>query len=380
MPACRQGANRWADADPPPPHRGCGDIANLAAAEVSWNRSRELGFKQALFEITMPVRLTPSSHPTLLATHHRHCRALPGPNACRDAFFNPVPVMTCGGGPRPEDCSVGRRALAVIARRMARAPVVCADSPVFIVNHIAAPMCRRQPASWRRALPRPWKSIAHERSGRHAHGAVYSADRSGGRVRCRLDSLWRPILLRADVRAAANPEAAHRGRLYGQSGAAGMLTRCKPMNPRVPTAAALPALLDKPAPPDCERQSENVASNARRASGRWGRTQRGGSERRHAGQWRLYDRIVQQRLEREPTIALDPSFDFEKHRTLMVAPGTRAYAGRSARAARLRRCGVVSSPTAQVSSPIASCAHHQCRLPDRAACHVLPRDITWARS
>jgi len=79
---------------------------------------------------------------------------------CGMHFFNPVPLMRLvDNHSRPEDRGPVSEALASLAPRMAREPVLGTDISTFLVNRVGrAPPCPKRSACLAKALP-AWPNI-----------------------------------------------------------------------------------------------------------------------------------------------------------------------------------------------------------------------------
>lgn len=290
-----------------------------------------LDVKQALFTSldglagpdTILASNTSSLSITAVAAHCRRPERIAGLH-----FFNPVPLMKLVEVvPGLKTAPWVVPALCEIARRMARVPVVCADSPGFIVNHIGrayVPEAARIVAEGiadAAEVDRIMTEAVGMRMGPFALLDLIGADVSVSVM----ESLWarfygepmyapHPILkLRVDAG------------LYGQKTGAGWYdysdgTRQIPpprpapatrpasvwVSPREPAASAraisllqlLGANLEDADTPSADALCVVTPTSADCTS-----------------------EIVQQDLDRRRTVALDTFFDFERHRTLMVPPG-----------------------------------------------------------
>jgi 3-hydroxybutyryl-CoA dehydrogenase len=210
---------------------------------------------------------------------------------------------------------------------MTRVPVVCADSPGFIVNHIGrayVPEAARIVAEGiaeAAEVDRIMTEAVGMRMGPFALLDLIGADVSVSVM----DSLWsqyycepmyapQPIL---KLRAA--------GGLYGQKSGAGWYAyedgkRQEPPRPQ-PPAAGPASVWVSPRHPAASAKARTLLQRlgARLEDGDFPSPEALCIVTPTSGD--CTSEIVQQGLDRERTVALDTSFNFEKHRTLMLAPG-----------------------------------------------------------
>ncbi len=307
-------------------------IEQVAAADVIVEAILErLDVKQALFETldglarsdTIIASNTSSLPITAIAARCRQPERVAGMH-----FFNPVPLMKLveivpGLKTAPEVIE----ALTVVARRMTRVPVVCADSPGFIVNHIGrayVPEAARIVAEGI-AGPAEVDRIMTDAVGMRM-GPFTLLDLVGADVSVSvMDSLWSQFY--CEPMYAPQPILKLRvaGGLYGQKTGAGWYEykdgkRQEP--PRAEPPSSRPAVVwVSPREPAA---SARATALLRRLGARLDEGENPGAEALCIVTPTSGDcttEIVQQGLDRRRTVALDTSFNFEKHRTLMVPPG-----------------------------------------------------------
>lgn len=309
-----------------------GGIEQVAASDVIIEAIIErLDIKQALFETldglarpdTIIASNTSSLPITAIAARCKKPERVAGMH-----FFNPVPLMKLVEVvPGLKTAPWVTEALTIIARRMTRVPVVCTDSPGFIVNHIGrayVPEAARIVAEGI-AEPADIDRIMTDAVGMRM-GPFTLLDLIGADVSVSvMESLWSQFY--SEPMYAAQPILKLRaaGGLYGRKTGAGWYTydggkrqeppRSEPpasrpqsvwVSPRHPAASAkASALLQRLGAriEDGDRPSAQALSIVTPTSAD------------------CSSEIVQQSLDRSRTIALDTSFNFEKHRTLMVPPG-----------------------------------------------------------
>lgn len=243
-------------------------------------------------------------------------------------FFNPVPLMKLVEIiPGLKTAPWVIQALTVIARRMTRVPVVCTDSPGFIVNHIGrayVPEAARLVAEGI-AEPVDIDRIMTEAVGMRM-GPFALLDLIGSDVSVSvMESLWSQFY--CEPMYAPHPILKTRvaGGFYGRKSGAGWYTyenghRIEPPRAEPPAtrprsvwvssqnpagrdkAIALLERLGAPIETSAEPSAEAlciVTPTSRDCTGE----------------------VIHQRLDARRTVALDTHFIYEKHRTLMVPPG-----------------------------------------------------------
>ncbi len=290
-----------------------------------------LDIKQALFASldglagpdTILASNTSSLSITAVAAHCKRPERVAGLH-----FFNPAPLMKLVEvvpGLKTADWVVP--ALMTIARRMGREPVVCTDSPGFIVNHLGrgyVPEAARIVAEGiadATEVDRIMTGAAGMPMGPFALLDLIGADVSVSVM----DSLWERFY--SEPMYAPHPILKLRidGGLYGRKTGAGWYTYNDGQR-QLPPPPAIPE--DRPASVWVSPRAPDASAKAISL------LQRLGANLEQANvpgpdalcivtptSGDCASEIVQQELDRTRTIALDTAFDFERHRTLMVAPG-----------------------------------------------------------
>jgi len=309
-----------------------GDIAQLAAADVIIEAIVEnLEVKQALFERldgmvgddAILASNTSSLPITAIAARCRKPERVAGMH-----FFNPVPLMKLVEVvPGLKTAPWAIEALTIIARRMTRVPVVCTDSPGFIVNHIgrayvpeAARIVSEGIASAAQ-VDRIMTDAVGMRMGPFALLDLIGADVSVSVM----DSLWGQFY--CEPMYAPQPELKLRvaGGLYGQKTGAGWYTyqdgkRQEPPRPEAPAARPVSVWVS-PRHPAASAAARTLLQRlgARLEDGEGPSAEALCIVTPTSGD--CTSEIVQQGLEHRRSVALDTSFNFEKYRTLMLPPG-----------------------------------------------------------
>ena len=243
-------------------------------------------------------------------------------------FFNPAPLMKLVEIiPGLKTAPWVVPALAAVAQRMTRVPVVCTDSPGFIVNHLGrgyVPEAARIVAEGIASaadIDRIMTTAVGMPLGPFALLDLIGADVSVSVM----DSLWERFYGEPMYAPQSLLKLRIDGGLYGRKTGAGWYTYENGQR-HIPEPQAAPAV--RPAsvwvsPRDPEPSAKAMAL-----------LQRLGANLEQASlpspdalcivtptSADCTSEIIQQELDRTRTVALDTAFDFEKHRTLMVAPG-----------------------------------------------------------
>ncbi len=307
-------------------------LAQIATADVIIEAIVErLDIKQELFATlddlagpdTIIASNTSSLPITAIASRCKRPERIAGMH-----FFNPVPLMKLvevipGLKTDPQAVEV----LTAVARRMTRVPVVCTDSPGFVVNHIGrayVPEAARIVAEGI-AEPAEIDRIMTEAVGMRM-GPFTLLDLVGADVSVSvMESLWGQFY--SEPMYAPQPILKLRiaGGLYGRKTGAGWYTyedgkRVEPprpeppsarprsvwVSPRHPAASARAVALLQRLGADIENDDTPSAEALCIVTPTSGDCS---------------SEIVQQGIDRRRTVALDTFFNIEKHRTLMVPPG-----------------------------------------------------------
>ena len=309
-----------------------GDLAQVAAADVIIEAIVEqLDAKQALFETldglakddAILASNTSSLPITAIAARCRRPERVAGLH-----FFNPVPLMKLVEVvPGLKTAPTVIEALTVVARRMTRVPVVCMDSPGFIVNHIGrayVPEAARIVAEGiadSADVDRIMTDAVGMRMGPFTLLDLIGADVSVSVM----DSLWSQFY--GEPMYAPQPILKLRvaGGLYGQKTGEGWYAyrdgkRQEPPRPE-PPAARPEAVWVSP-------RHAVASATARTLLQKLGVRLEDGDEPSPQAlcivtptSGDCASEIVQQGLDHRRTVALDTSFNIEKHRTLMLPPG-----------------------------------------------------------
>jgi 3-hydroxybutyryl-CoA dehydrogenase len=309
-----------------------GHLEQIATANVIIEAVIErLDVKQALLASldslagpdTILATNTSSLSITAVAARCKHAERVAGMH-----FFNPAPLMKLVEVvPGLKTAPWVAPALAAIARRMTRVPVVCTDSPGFIVNHLGrgyVPEAARivsEGIADAAEIDRIMTNAVGMPLGPFALLDLIGADVSVSVM----DSLWERFY--GEPMYAPHPLLKLRidGGLYGRKTGAGWYSykdgqrqisppqavpTARPtsvwVSPRDPMASAkaiallqrLGANLEQANLPTSEALCIVTPTSADCTS-----------------------EIVQQELDGRRTVALDTAFDFERHRTVMVPPG-----------------------------------------------------------
>ena len=243
-------------------------------------------------------------------------------------FFNPVPLMKLVEViPALKTAPWVVEALTVIGRRMTRVPVVCTDSPGFIVNHIGrayVPEAARIVAEGI-AEPADVDRIMTEAVGMRM-GPFTLLDLVGADVSVSvMESLWGQFYGEPMYAPQSILKLRVAGGLYGRKTGAGWYAyedgkRVEPAHPEPPNA--------RPASVWVSPRDPSASAKAAALMQRLGARIEDG-DKPSAGALCIVtptagdctSEIVQQGLDRSRTVALDTFFNVDKHRTLMVPPG-----------------------------------------------------------
>lgn len=308
------------------------DLSQVAAADVIVEAIVEnLEVKQGLFEKldglaredAILASNTSSLPITAIAARCRRPERVAGMH-----FFNPVPLMKLVEVvPGLKTAPWVVEALTVVARRMTRVPVVCTDSPGFIVNHIGrayVPEAARivsEGIADAAEVDRIMTEAVGMRMGPFALLDLVGADVSVSVM----ESLWSQFYCEPMYAPQPTLKLRVAGGLYGQKTGAGWYAyengkRVEPPRPEAPP--------DRPAAVWVSPRHEAAAAKARGLLLRLGARLENGDEPSAEAlcivtpvSGDCTSEIVQQGLDLRRTVALDTSFNFEKYRTLMVAPG-----------------------------------------------------------
>lgn len=307
-------------------------LTQIAAADVIVEAIVErLDIKQDLFakldELAAPdtiIASNTSSLPiTAIAARCKRPERIAGMH-----FFNPVPLMKLVEViPGLKTAPWVVEALTAVGRRMTRVPVVCTDSPGFIVNHIGrayVPEAARIVAEGI-AEPAEIDRIMTEAVGMRM-GPFTLLDLVGADVSVSvMESLWGQFY--SEPMYAPQPILKLRvaGGLYGRKTGGGWYSyadgkRVEP--PRAEPPVARPASVWV-----SPRHSAASAKATALLQKRGANLEDGDGPSPEAlcivtpTSGDCTSEIVQQGLDRRRTVALDTFFNIDKHRTLMVPPG-----------------------------------------------------------
>lgn len=308
------------------------DLPQVAAADLIVEAIIEnLDVKQALFETldglaredTILASNTSSLPITAIAARCRRPERVAGMH-----FFNPVPLMKLVEViPGLKTAPWVVEALTVISRRMTRVPVVCTDSPGFIVNHIGrayVPEAARivsEGIAEAAEVDRIMTDAVGMRMGPFILLDLVGADVSVSVM----ESLWSQFYCEPMYAPQPTLKLRVAGGLYGQKTGAGWYAyengkRLEPSRPEAPP--------DRPATVWVSPRHSAASAKAIRLLQRLGASLEEGEEPSAQAlcivtptSGDCTSEIVQQGLDSKRTVALDTSFNFEKHRTLMVCPG-----------------------------------------------------------
>ena len=308
------------------------ELAEVARAHVVIEAIVEqLDVKQALFAtldgMAAPDAILASNTSSLSITAiAARCRA--PERVAGMHFFNPVPMMKLVEViPGLKTAPWVTEALMVIGRRMAREPVLCADSPGFIVNHVGRAYVPEAARIVAEGIAEPVEvdRIMTGAVGMRM-GPFTLLDLVGADVSVAvMESLWSQFY--CEPMYATQPILRQRveAGLYGQKTGAGWYAYADGKRQEPPPR---PAPAARPRSVWVSRREEAAAAAARGLLAKLGaRLEEGGTPSPEAlcivtpTCRDCTTEIVQQGLDRRRAVALDTMFNFDKHRTLMVAPG-----------------------------------------------------------
>lgn len=307
-------------------------LAQVAGADVVVEAIIErLDAKQELFakldELAKPETILASNTSSLpitaIAARCKHPERVAGLH-----FFNPVPLMKLVEViPALKTAPWVVEALTVVGRRMTRVPVVCTDSPGFIVNHIGRAYMPEAARIVTEGIAEPAEvdRIMTEAVGMRM-GPFSLLDLVGADVSVSvMESLWDQFY--GEPMYAPQPILKLRvaGGLYGRKTGAGWYAyedgkRVEPARPEPPAA--------RPASAWVSPRDPSASAKAKALLQRLGaQIETGDSPSVGAlcivtpTSGDCTSEIVQQKLDPKRTVALDTFFNIDKHRTLMVPPG-----------------------------------------------------------